>query len=320
MASKSTAIPRQPGAGTQGPSGTRGPEWLTTPAGEPRGYIEPRGLEELWFHTGTACNLACPFCLEGSKPGDNRLERITLADARPLIDEAVELGVKQFSFTGGEPFIVKDIVRILDYALQHRPCMVLTNGTEPVLRRLHQIDALRAAPNPVSFRVSLDHYRPECHDAERGEGNFHKALLGMRALHERGFKVSVARQMWDSDDAAADVAFRDVLAEYGLPRDLNIVAFPELYNPHSSVATPEITEDCMTRYHTAETRAGFMCAFSKMVIKTGGRMRIYACTLVDDDEDYDQGATLREALSERVMLKHHRCFSCFKYGSSCSEM
>ena len=55
-----------------------GKDPLLTASGQARGYIQPHGLEELWFHTGTACNLACPFCLEGSRPGDNRLERITL--------------------------------------------------------------------------------------------------------------------------------------------------------------------------------------------------------------------------------------------------
>ena len=76
----------------------------------------------------------------------------------------------------------------------------------------------------------------------------------------------------------------------------------------------------MTRYQTENTRREFMCSFSKMVIKKNGRMRIYACTLVDDDDDYDQGGTLTESLSERVMLRHHRCYSCFAYGSSCSEI
>ena len=37
--------------------------WLYTPKGEKRGYIQPHTLKELWFHTGTACNLSCPFCL-----------------------------------------------------------------------------------------------------------------------------------------------------------------------------------------------------------------------------------------------------------------
>ena len=49
-------------------------------------------------------------------------------------------------------------------------------------------------------------------------------------------------------------------------------------------------------------------------------MRVYACTLVDDDESYDLGGTLEESMTKRVMLHHHRCYSCFAFGSSCSEM
>jgi hypothetical protein len=75
----------------------------------------------------------------------------------------------------------------------------------------------------------------------------------------------------------------------------------------------------MTTYKTQQERERFMCNYSKMVIKKGGRMRVYACTLVDDDENYDLGATLSEAMKVRVMLRHHRCFGCFASGTSCSE-
>jgi len=94
--------------------------WFYTRDGQPRGYIEAQSLTELWFHTGTACNLSCPFCLEGSKPGDNRLQLMTLTDAQPFIDEAMQLGVERFSFTGGEPFVARDMHRILAYAARHR--------------------------------------------------------------------------------------------------------------------------------------------------------------------------------------------------------
>ena len=126
-------------------------DWLTTTTGEPRGYIEPHALSELWFHTGTACNLACPFCLEGSSPGDTRLDRMTLADVTPLMQEAIELGVEQFSFTGGEPFIVKDFVNILNHASGLRPCLVLTNGTEPLLKRLKNIAPIKNNLHPEAI-------------------------------------------------------------------------------------------------------------------------------------------------------------------------
>lgn len=298
------------------------PQFLTvTPDGDPRGYIQPHALRELWFHTGTACNLSCPFCLEGSKPGDGRLDRITLADAQPLMDEAVALGVEQFSFTGGEPFIVKDFVNILRYASTLKPCLVLTNGTDPVLKRLHQIETLRDQPHPISFRISIDYPDESRHDAGRGVGSFAKSWQSLRALKELGFRISVARQMARNEDTAAvESAFRALFADYELPTDMTIVAFPDFLTPGSDPNVPFVTEHCMTTYQTEESRQAFMCAFSKMIIKKSGRMRVYACTLVDDDESYDLGGTLAESLAKRVMLHHHRCYSCFAYGSSCSEI
>ena len=288
---------------------------------EPCGYIDPYGLRELWFHTGTACNLACPFCLEGSRPGDGRLDRITLEDARPYIDEAVTLGVEQFSFTGGEPFIVRDFINILRHASTFRPCLVLTNGTDPVLKRLQQIESLRAQPHPVSFRVSIDYPDRDRHDAGRGAGSFDKSWAALAALDERGFDISVARQIdADDDSRRSEAAFRTLFAEHGLPTDTTLIGFPDFLTPGANPAVPAVTEHCMTAYHTEESRRRFMCAFSKMVVRINGRMRVYACTLVDDDESYDLGATLTESMDKRIFMHHHRCYSCFAFGASCSEI
>ncbi len=295
-------------------------DWLVTPLGDRRGYIQPHTLSELWFHIGTACNLACPFCLEGSKPGDTRLGRVSFADVKPFIDEAVTLGVRQFSFTGGEPFIIKDLIRILDYALGFNPCLVLTNGTDALVKRMRQLEALRDQPHPLSLRVSIDHPDAARHDAGRGADMFATSFQALQMLHARGFRISIARQMEKTEDrASADRAFRRLFRDFGLPEDLNIVAFPDFATPGSILQVPVVTEGCMTRYQTESSRREFMCAYSKMVVKIGGRMRVYACTLVDDDPAYDQGGSLREALATRVMMRHHRCYSCFAYGASCSE-
>lgn len=296
-------------------------EWLSDPQGNPRGYIQPKRLQELWFHTGTVCNLHCSFCLEGSKPGDNRLNPITLEDAKPFIQESLALGVEQFSFTGGEPFVIPEMVSILDYALDYNPCMALTNATEPLLNRLHQVGPLVAKPFPLSFRVSLDHPDPAAHDVFRGQGNFQLSLKVMGELHRYGFKVSIARQSAAGEDVdAVNRKYVPYFEGAGLPRDTHIVVFSEFHEPGSNPEVPYVTESCMTTYTTEESRDQMMCNFSKMVVKKGGRMRVYACTLVDDDEDYDLGGSLSGAMDVRVMLKHHRCYTCFANGASCSEI
>lgn len=294
--------------------------WLLAPDGTARGYIESQALAELWFHTGTNCNLSCPFCLEGSKPGDNRIEFLTLEDVKPFITEALELGVTKLSFTGGEPFVNPWFVRILDYALDHRPCFVLTNGTEPLLNRMGQVIKLKEKLNPLAFRISLDHPDPVKHDESRGKGNFRKALRTLGLLHAEGFCVSIARLMEPNEDGEAiDRSYTPLLREAGLPPDLAIVKFPDFLPPGSIANVPNVTEKCMTTYTTAEQRAQYMCSFSRMIVKKNGRCGVYACTLVDDDADFDLGDTLRESLDVRVRLKHHRCYSCFACGSTCSE-
>lgn len=294
--------------------------WLMTSQNEPRGYIQPQSLEELWFHTGTNCNQSCPFCLEGSKPGDSRIEFLTLDDAGRFIDEALEMGVKKFSFTGGEPFVNPQFIAILEAALQHRPCLVLTNATEPLMKRMADLLRLADKPNPLKFRVSLDHPDPAKHDKARGKGSFKKALDSLGRLHRAGFGVSIARLMLSGEDSAAvDRSYAPFFRIAGVPDDIAIIKFPEFHLPGSIHDVPEITETCMTRYLTAEQRAAFMCNFSKMVVRKNGRCGVYACTLVDDFQSYDLGATLKAAMAKRVMLGHHRCYSCFACGASCSE-
>ncbi|MDZ8118215.1 radical SAM protein [Pontiella agarivorans] len=290
-------------------------------AGSRPGYIQPHALKELWFHTGTVCNLCCPFCLEGSRPGDDRLQQPSLADLKPFIEESLALGVQQFSFTGGEPFSNSEVIEVLDYALDRNPCLVLTNATEPLAGHLGRLAALIEKPFALQFRVSLDYPNPEKHDAGRGRGNFNLALKTMRQIHRLGFTVSIARQSAPNEDVdAVNRAYQPFFEEAGLPAETPIVVFPEFHEPGSHPDVPHITEHCMTTYKSAEERDRFMCSFSKMVVKKGGRMRVYACTLVDDDEDYDLGGSLHEAMEVRVMLQHHRCYTCFAAGASCSEL
>ena len=120
-------------------------------------------------------------------------------------------------------------------------------------------------------------------------------------------------------DDSVDKSYAPLLAEAGLPEDRLIVKFPDFLKPGSIADVPEVTENCMTSYTTAAQRAQYMCSFSRMIVKMNGRCGVYACTLVDDDGEFDLGDTLTESLDARIRLKHHRCYSCFGCGSTCSE-
>lgn len=274
--------------------------------------VKSSGLRELWIHTGTACNLECPFCLEGSRPGDTRLQRVSLPELKPYFDEAARLRIERFVFTGGEPLIVKDIIKILTHALQMRPCLVLTNGTAPLIKRAHQLDSLKQLPHPLEFRVSIDRPDESAHDSERGWGNFKRAIEGIKILHAAGFEVSIARQS-DAGENDAEVAtrYRELLSKNRLPPTLRLIPWHDFGRPGvgAPVAPPSARE-------AAETSHDLMCSRSRMIVKRDGQLRVHACALTDDDIRFDLGPSLAASVSAPISLVHSRCGQCVRTGAN----
>ncbi len=289
--------------------------------GQKLAYVNVGSLTDFWIHTGTACNLSCPSCFEGSNNNPKRLECITFEEAKELLLEAIELGAKSFSFTGGEPFVNKDFIKILDFALQYRPCLVLSNATAPIERHFDALKEFKKKPYTLHVRVSIDYPNKKQHDAERGEGMFARSLQNCAMLHTMGHTISLARRKEEQEDETAiNRAFADIFEEFSLPLQTNIVAFPNLKLSAFSNNNPKITEACMINYKTEEERAAFMCSHCLMAAKKDGRLCLYPCTLVDDDEAYILGHTLSEARKyDIIFLGHKRCFTCFAHGTSCVE-
>jgi uncharacterized Fe-S cluster-containing radical SAM superfamily protein len=277
--------------------------------------ISLTAFRELWIHTGTACNLSCPFCHEGSRPSDTRLEAVTLAEVAPLLDEAAALGVEQFAFTGGEPLILKEIHAILLHALRLRPVLVLTNGTAPFIRRAHQLASLRAAPHALRFRVSIDYADEARHDAGRGLKNFRKAIDGLRLLHEAGFDCGITRQQEPGEDTrAVHSRFRNLLRRNRLPEDLPIVALPELGLP--VVGLPVVDGIALPVAESPPSAPSIApgCTRSRMLLRRGGTLRIAPCPLVDDMPSLELGTSLAASLHQPARLNHARCRLCLANG------
>ncbi len=90
-------------------------------------YIKTKKLNELWIHTNNSCNLTCSHCLVNSSPGED--SGLSTKDIIKLIDEAEALGTTRFYFTGGEPFIRKDIFELIDYVCNHMYLMSTHHAT-----------------------------------------------------------------------------------------------------------------------------------------------------------------------------------------------
>jgi uncharacterized Fe-S cluster-containing radical SAM superfamily protein len=301
----------------------RDPERTAT--GARRARVALRRLDTLWFNTGTRCNITCAHCYIESSPRNDRLAYLTAREVTAVLDEAAALRQRPrvVGFTGGEPFLNPDIAVMLDAALARgHEVLVLTNAMRPMMRpRLQAALAAMARRDGarLTLRVSLDHWRADRHDEERGAGSFDETLAGLRWLRDQPVGISVAgRRRWGDDDAALRAGYAALFRREGLPIDARdtaaLVLFPEM---DAQRDVPEITVDCWRILH--RNPDDVMCASSRMVVKPRGAAApvVVACTLLPYDPRFVLGATLADALAP-VSLNHPHCAGfCVLGGASC---
>lgn len=280
------------------------------------------GLSTLWFNTGTLCNLACKSCYIDSSPTNDALVYITLNEVRTFLDEIVRdnLPTREIAFTGGEPFMNRDLVPIIQLCLNRGfDVLVLSNAMRP-MRRFERALLAIGGRERLTIQVSLDHFTCEIHEAERGDGAWAKAIDGLIWLSANRFNITVAgRRLGAEADADARAGYRRLFAAYDLPIDADdpsaLVLFPEM---DETADVAEISTSCWDILHVPPE--SMMCASSRMVVKRKGEAapRVAACTLLPYQADFDMGATLSEA-NQKVSLNHPHCARfCVLGGASCS--
>ncbi|MFZ5618715.1 MAG: radical SAM protein [Pseudomonadota bacterium] len=292
--------------------------------GARRAVVPFTRLDTLWVNTGTLCNIECRNCYIESSPTNDRLAYLTLADFKPFLVEAKDMGAREIGFTGGEPFMNPDLLAMAEASLDAGlSVLVLTNAMRPAMRpaaRAGVRKLIERFGDKFRLRVSLDHYTAAKHDQERGEGSFAIALDGLRAFAADGAALSIAgRSVWGETAAEARSGYAALFAEYRLPIDAarpdQLVLFTEM---DDAADTPEITTQCWTILKKDPQE--IMCATSRMLIKKkGASPSVVACTLIVDDPQFEMGASLKEA-ARAVKLNHPHCSRfCVLGGSKCSS-
>jgi MoaA/NifB/PqqE/SkfB family radical SAM enzyme len=276
-------------------------------------------LDDLWFQVaGTLCNLECRHCFISCSPHNHTFGFLTLEAVHRALEESVGLGVKEYYFTGGEPFLNRDMPAMLELTLRYGPATVLTNGTvlkEEWLRRLRRAE--EDSPYSLEFRVSLDGFSTADNDPVRGAGTFDRILRGLRLLVAHDFLpiVTVTRTRDDQDDAELVAGFVRLLREQGYDRPrlkilptLRIGA--ETQRQRGYHADERVTVEMMEGYDPGR----LICSHSRVVTDRG----VYVCPILIEAPDARLGETLRGSLAP-YPLRHHACYTCYQYGALCAN-
>jgi MoaA/NifB/PqqE/SkfB family radical SAM enzyme len=282
-------------------------------------------LQALWFQlTGTLCNLECGHCFIASSPANHRLKFLAPDTVYRYLEEAVQHGVREIYFTGGEPFLHKEILPILSRALQIAATTVLTNGTLITPPVADTLAALAAASRyTLEVRISLDDVDEARNDVVRGKGAWRRALRAMLLLQERGILPIVAvTEYFYTGAKTASVpeqgngfyhTFRDFLLAQGIQRPrlkiIPVFALGKLDGtmPEPSYVTPDMLQgfDCNT----------LQCSKSRIVADGG----VYACPLLVGEPQALLSSDSLTAALQSCTLYHTACHTCYVTGMTCAN-
>ncbi len=276
-------------------------------------------LDDLWFQVGgTLCNLTCRHCFISCSPHNRSFGFLSLAEVERHLHASVALGVKEYYFTGGEPFLNPEMTAILERTLDYGPATVLTNGTvlkDEWLKTLARAE--QRSQYSLEFRVSIDGFSAETNDPIRGEGTFERAMQGVRQLLRFGFlPIITAALTGDDQDAEALVAgFVRVLKERGYARP-RLKLLPtlrlgaEVERQRGYRADERVTEEMLEGFDQDQ----LICNHSRIVTDRG----VYVCPILIEAPDARLGDSLEDSLGGYA-LRHQACYTCWQHGNICSN-
>lgn len=121
-----------------------------------------------------ACNLRCPHCYASG--GIALKDELNLGEIKSIIDQLANLGTLHIFYTGGEPFIRKDLVEILKYTDKKGLGILISTNAQLINKEI--LNKLRGL-NIKLFQISIDGTQ-KIHDSIRGRGVWEKATKNIR--------------------------------------------------------------------------------------------------------------------------------------------
>jgi len=153
-------------------------------------YLPPEYLNSplnVKFEVTNNCNCKCLHCFNDS--GVDVKAELSTKQIFHVLNQLAEENVFAIHFTGGEPFIRRDIYELLGHAIDLGFSVSFTsNGS-----LINMSSAKFFSKNDIEAEISLDSIIPFEHDTFRGRpGLCKKVLKSIKLLNENGTKISIA--------------------------------------------------------------------------------------------------------------------------------
>ena len=273
-------------------------------------------LDTLWIQVaGTLCNIECTHCFISSSPRNRSHGMMSLADVETRLAEAREIGVKEYYFTGGEPFMNRDMLAILETTLRQGPATVLTNGMllrPETCRKLREL--FNDSDHSLDIRVSLDGFDAQSHNAIRGEGVWDRVMDGLRNLADVGLNpvITVTTAAEGVETGEGRQRFLDLIRSFGFDKP-RLKVLPLFRMGAEEKRTRAYADwERVAELPTADASL-LQCSSCRMVTSKG----VFVCPILIEEPSARMGDRLADSLHS-FPLAHGACHTCWVDGVTCT--
>jgi len=150
-------------------------------------FKRPRPMAATIGITGE-CQYCCAHCSAADR-SPNRPD-MSLNEIKKCIDECLDLGVSNITFTGGEPLLRPDLAQLIAYVPEKfAASQVFTNAAVLTPERIEEM----SSAGIYGLQISLDSPDPEDHDSMRGsDGAFAAVERGVKEARRAGLLVGLS--------------------------------------------------------------------------------------------------------------------------------
>ncbi len=277
--------------------------------------VNLKSLDNLWLQLTTiACNLKCKHCYLGCSPNNKKKSFIPLDKVKSALEQARKMPIKHIYVNGGEPLLHSDFNTIVRMSLKITNVTILTNGTlinDKKARFMRQIE--NEHTNELIFRIALDHYTEEKHDALRGKGSFKKTMNGIANLLRYEFNPIISiTNVYEEDEDHLREKFAELMKRIDFDTDdINFKIFPcaklgEFAKNYKTYSDEEFVNQEVMQGANSEN---YDCANSRVVSSDG----VYACPMLVNDPRGKVGSNM-EDFAQKVFLETSACYTCRQHN------
>ena len=171
------------------------------------------------------CNYNCPFCHNEGQEKQTKADLMSMEDFKMLVDFLLTEDIEELNISGGEPFINKDIVDMIEYANNKLTCDI-SCATNLSLIKPEQIE--RLATTRVKFNIQFPFFNEKAFKKSTGNGSLADIIRNIQIVRNKKIKIGLNTVIQNSN-----VRDYEQIISFAIENELPLKLLPQIGGANS---------------------------------------------------------------------------------------